>query len=250
MQCSCTAVATYATCELKYRLLYVDRVRRSPTIYHILGTHIHSVLRFIHSQPLLTPSEEEAIKFFLQLSDSGFYGNTAEKRSAIMQGIEMIRRYYADTDVAGVRVIATELPVRFSAGSAAAHCITGRIDRIDATKDGYEVIDYKTSRHMMSPQEQKRDLQLTLYARAVMERYADRMHATDSVSVSLYYVRTGTIIRSQRTRSDIKRIDTIVDQMAQSIQQSVYHPRPGSICAHCEVRQYCPEYRTHRKHNY
>ncbi len=71
----------------------------------------------------------------------------------------------------------------------AGQVVTGRIDAVYPTPDGFEVVDWKTSRHQDAD-----PLQLAIYRLAWAE-----MHdlPTDAVTAGFYYVRDGDVVRPE-----------------------------------------------------
>ncbi|MEI9966879.1 MAG: PD-(D/E)XK nuclease family protein [Candidatus Moraniibacteriota bacterium] len=172
MRLSYSSVDTYKTCPLKYKYRHVDHIAEPKSKEAVFGTLIHSVLRFIHAAPLVPPSVEEALNLFSQNWNSAIYEDEMEERAAFAQGVQIIQRYYQNNDIAAARVVDLESRFSLEIGDEerGVHTLAGIIDRIDKTENGYEIIDYKTARKMPSQDKVDRDLQLSIYLLAFLNR--------------------------------------------------------------------------------
>ncbi len=241
MNFSYSALSEYLSCGLKYKFRHIDKIKEPKTPTQVFGTLIHSALQFAHSQSLVPPTLEETLDFFTRNWNAAIYDDPQEERAAFTLGIDILRRYYADNDIAAARVVALESRFRFTIGEGDdAHVISGTIDRIDRTDTGYEIIDYKTSRKAPSQEVVDNDLQLTVYARAFLERYPAERENIDNVVVSLYYVRPGIKISSRRTLEQIAALDTQVQEVAAAIAAEKFAPTVSHLCDYCGYQRLCP----------
>jgi RecB family exonuclease len=156
MRLSYSGIDTYQTCGLKYKFREIDKLPEPKSKEAVFGTLIHSTMKFIHDPTLLSPTLEQALDHF----------------SKNWNSVGMLQRYYADNQPSDARVIALEsrFGIEIDGGDDTKHVLSGIIDRIDKTEDGYEIIDYKTARKMPSQDKVDHDLQLTIYLRAFLER--------------------------------------------------------------------------------
>lgn len=147
MRISYSALSTYQTCPLKYKFQYVDKIKTPKSKEAVFGTLIHSTLNFVHTPGILSPALEQALDHFSKNWNSDVFESEQEERAAFSQGVEIIKRYYKDNDIAKVNIVALESPFQIKLGE---HIVSGIIDRVDRTEDGYEIIDYKTAKKMPS----------------------------------------------------------------------------------------------------
>ena len=163
MRISYSALDTYQNCSLKYKFQNIDKIKEPKSKEAVFGTLMHSTLKFIHSPSLLPPKPEEALDFFSRNWNADVFENELEERSAFSQGVAMIQDYYKKNNIADFNIVDLESrfaieirdnktdPVKSSANDhGARHIASGIIDRIDKTEDGYEIIDYKTTKKMPS----------------------------------------------------------------------------------------------------
>jgi len=84
----------------------------------------------------------------------------------------MIQEYYRKNNIADFNVVDLESRFAIEIGDEKnKHIISGIIDRIDKTPDGYEIIDYKTTKKMPSQEKVDNDMQLSVYLNAFLSRY-------------------------------------------------------------------------------
>ena len=158
MRVSYSAVDTYQTCPLKYKFQHIDKIKEPKSKEQVFGTLVHAVMRYVHSPALVAPTLEDAIDYFSQNWSSDVFENEIEERAAFTQGVRMIQGYYAKNDPADFTVVDLESRFQIEIGNdetglpagaergQGKHTISGSIDRIDKTADGYEIIDYKTTK--------------------------------------------------------------------------------------------------------
>jgi ATP-dependent helicase/DNAse subunit B len=120
------------------------------------------------------------------------------------------------------------------------HIITGIIDRIDKTNDGYEIIDYKTTRKLPSQEKVDNDLQLSIYLAAFLRRYPKEIENLEKIKVSLYYLKHGVKLSSQRTLDQVKQSEEFVIDLVNQIGESKFEPTVSGLCDWCGYQNICP----------
>ncbi len=242
MRLSYSGIDTYQTCGLKYKFREIDKLPEPKSKEAVFGTLIHSTMKFIHDPTLLSPTLEQALDHFSKNWNSDIWTDELEERTAFSQGVGMLQRYYADNRPSDARVIALEsrFGIEIDGGDDTKHVLSGIIDRIDKTEDGYEIIDYKTARKMPSQDKVDHDLQLTIYLRAFLERYPAERKNLDNITVSLYYLKHGVKLSSKRTEADLAALDAIVLEVVKSIEAKKFDPILSPLCDWCGFQPVCP----------
>ena len=167
MRISYSALETHKTCPLKYKYQNIDRIRSPKSKEAVFGTILHATLKFIHDPGLLSPTLEDALDYFSKNWNSEVFELETEERSAFSQGVQMIQDYYQKNDPKSSNIVDLESRFQFEIGPEnEKHIVSGIVDRIDKTSDGYEIIDYKTSKKMPSQEKVDNDLQLSVYLKA------------------------------------------------------------------------------------
>jgi RecB family exonuclease len=109
--------------------------------------------------------------------------------------------------------------------------IGGRIDRVDETPDGYEIVDYKLSQpRFIRPD----PLQLDIYQLGLREK-------TGQVAkkLSFYYLRTG---ETESIEADSPTgAQTRVRALCRDInREQEFRPHEGAWCTTCDFQEFCP----------
>lgn len=260
MRISYSALDTYQNCSLKYKFQNIDKVKEPKSKEAVFGTLIHSTLKFIHTPSLLQPKLEEALDFFSKNWNSDVFENELEERSAFSQGVAMIQYYYKKNNPADANIVdlesrfAVEIdPVKSSDDDHGAsslklsgndykakHIVAGIIDRIDKTEDGYEIIDYKTTKKMPSQDKVDNDLQLSVYLNAFLSRYPKEIKNLDKITVSLYYLKHGVKLSSTRTLEQLKNADKLFLEVIAAIEAEKFEPNVTPLCDWCGYQKICP----------
>ena len=168
-----------------------------------------------------------------------------EERAAFVQGVEMIQRYYESNKIAEVNPLALEsrFSIEIGTETTGKHIISGIIDRIDRTKDGYEIIDYKTSKKMPSQDAIDTDLQLSIYLRAFLARYPKEWEQLDMITVSLYFLKHGVKLSSTRTKEQLDALDETFLEVIRAIENQEFSPTLSPLCDWCSFQKICPLWR-------
>lgn len=237
MRISYSALNTYQICPLKYKFQYIDKIRTPKSKEAVFGTLIHSTLNFVHTPGILSPTMEQALDHFSKNWNSDVFESEQEERAAFSQGVEIIRRYYKDNDISKINIVALESPFQIKLGE---HTVSGIIDRIDRTEDGYEIVDYKTAKKMPSQEKVDNDVQLTIYLQAFLERYPEERKNLDKVKVSLYFVKHGAKLSSTRTQEQLNNVDQMFLDAIKNIEESEFEPVLNPLCDWCDFQDRCP----------
>lgn len=242
MRLSYSSIDTYQSCPLKYKYRQIDRIPEPKSKEALFGTLIHSTMKFIHTPALLPPSFEQAIDHFSRGWREDVFDSPLEERAAFTQGVDMIRRYYETNDITSAVIVDLESRFQIEIGNEqlGQHIIAGSIDRIDKTTDGYEIIDYKTTKKMPPQSKVDEDLQLTVYFKAFLERYPAERERIGNITVSLYFLKHGVKLSAKRTMEDLARLDERVFEVIEHIQKEEFEPNLSPLCDWCGFQKICP----------
>lgn len=243
MRISYSALDTYQNCSLKYKFQNIDKIKEPKSKEAVFGTLIHSTLKFIHTPALLQPKLEEALDFFSKNWNADVFENEMEERASFSQGVAIIQDYYKKNNPADSNIV--DLESRFAIEIAdpqknTNHIVSGIIDRIDKTEDGYEIIDYKTTKKMPSQEKVDNDLQLSVYLNAFLSRYPKEAERLDKITVSLYYLKHGVKLSSTRTKEQLQSANKIFLDVASAIEEGKFQPNVTPLCDWCGYQKLCP----------
>ncbi len=120
--------------------------------------------------------------------------------------------------------------------------VTGTIDRIDRTKEGIKVIDYKTSKNPplgIKDESGKAaiDLQIPLYTDATRQEYPE-----EPVSAIYYSLSSAKPIRKSKGKSDPETLAKFAQQVKQHLAEGSYPIEPDiqyKACDYCQFDLVC-----------
>jgi putative RecB family exonuclease len=241
MNTSYSALDTFLTCPLKYKYSQIDRIKTPKSKEQVFGTLIHNTLKVVHIPGILSPAPEQALDFFSKNWNAKVFTDEIEERAAFSQGVAMIQDYYKKNDPAKINIVDLESRFQVEVGEdTRKHVISGIIDRIDRTEDGFEIIDYKTTRKLPSQEKVDNDLQLSIYLAGFLARYPREIENLSKIKVSLYYLKHGVKLSSQRTLEQVKQSEELVLDLIDQIGRSKFEPMLSGLCDWCGYQNICP----------
>jgi len=252
MNISYSALDSFLSCPLKYKYQEIDRIRVPKSKEQFFGTLLHNTLKLVHSPGILSPTLEQALDFYSKNWNAEVFSDETEERTAFAQGVSMLQDYYKKNDPAKINIVDLESRFQVEIGSAKSdkmpdrgasdktHIVSGIIDRIDKTDDGFEIIDYKTTRKLPSQEKVDNDLQLSMYLAGFLKRYPKEIENLDKIKVSLYYLKHGMKLTSARTLEQIEQSEKLILDLIGEIQKSKFEPVISGLCDWCGYQNICP----------
>ncbi|UQX89708.1 PD-(D/E)XK nuclease family protein [Jatrophihabitans telluris] len=238
-------------CPRRYKFTYVDRpaAARGPAWAHnTVGAAVHVALaRFYQLRPEDRTPRNGARLVHRNWQEDGF-ADPEQSDAWRLQAARWVGRYLQEEehrsppsiDPRGVeRTVATRTDVL---------AVSGRVDRIDERDGELVIVDYKTGRSRLGPDDARGSLALALYALAAERTLHQRCRR-----VELHHLPTGTIAGFEHTDESLRRQIDRAEQTATDIVASldtvaggadpddVFEPAPGPRCGWCDFRRICPE---------
>ncbi|HPJ71282.1 MAG TPA: PD-(D/E)XK nuclease family protein, partial [bacterium] len=251
-------IKTFIACPLKYKLAYIDQVDgdKKPGAALSFYKSLHGALQYFHKRGT---SQLPSLDDLMQLLDRNWasegYRDQLEENQFKTQAQEILRRFYQDFSAAPPKVRYVDVTVSFQTRAAS---VSSRADRVDLLEDGtYEVINYKTGKNTLEPDELARDLQAAVLFQGAN---ADK-HLHGRVSkVGFYFLRANRKVSVTPTADDLKAANALIDQTVTSIARMtrpptlldkalrrhspLEHPESlaekGPLCSTCEYLAACP----------
>jgi CRISPR/Cas system-associated exonuclease Cas4 (RecB family) len=262
MRISYSALETYKSCPLKYKYQQIDKIKTPKSKEAVFGTILHSTLKFIHTPGILSPTLEQALEYFSNSWNPAVFDSPEEERAAFVQGVKIIQDYYQKNNPADFNILNLESrfqieigPVKSSADDHVAspkksasdhgasekrHIISGIIDRIDRTADGFEIIDYKTAKKMPTQDRVEGDMQLSVYLAAFLSYYPQERKNLDKIKVSLYFLKHGMKLTASRTEEQLKENEAVFLETIKLIEEGKFEPTISPLCDWCGYQNICP----------
>lgn len=167
---SASAIEQYETCSASFKASYIDRVPNLSGDAASLGTVVHETLQeWVESGAYKT----EDLKDLLKMYEVHYASYFTDGRSHA-DGISMLKNWFNRQDWDGVKVLSTELKETFDLkvpgyGVIPFTYIWDRCDELAG--DVIEVIDYKSYRMALQPDDLKSLIQVRAYALAAKLKY-------------------------------------------------------------------------------
>ncbi len=248
--CTPSKLAAYEDCPRRYRYAYVDRPapQKGPAWAHnSLGASVHTALRNWYG---LAPERRraEALPALLKATwvREG-YRDESQEREVFRRALGWLESYVGtlepeDEPLGVERVVAARTSVL---------ALNGRADRIDSRPGpaGPEavIVDYKTGRSGLGPDDARGSRALALYAFATQRMFRRPCHR-----VELHHLPTGVVAAHEHTDESIARQVRRAEEMARDIvaaeravaggddPDQAFPAVAGALCAWCDYRRVCP----------
>lgn len=242
---SFSQINTFQFCPLHYKLKYILRIPTPPTAAQSFGTALHSVLRDFNQA--LVRKEKVGKKNLLRLYQEHWipegYSSKAHKERMKKRG-EQYLLFYLKSPLHSPRKppLAVEQPFVFPLTDSLR--IGGKIDRVDKSKDGIEIIDYKTTefttKKLPSPKELAGDLQLSIYAMAA-NRVKHPIFGKEpgEIALSFYFFDKEKKLSTTRTTEQLKAAAEKILKIKEEIEASDFSCSGSFWCQNCEYKLMC-----------
>jgi putative RecB family exonuclease len=241
MRISYSAFDAYQNCPLKYKFSEIDRIKTPKSKEAVFGSTLHEVMKFVHTPGILSPTLEQAMEHFGNTWNPAVFDSPDEERAAFSQGVKIIQDYYQKNNPADFNIVNLESRFQIEIGANEnKHIISGIIDRIDKIPEGFEIIDYKTTKKMPTQEKVDNDIQLSVYLKAFLSRYPKEVANLDKIKVSLYYLKHGVKLSATRTLEQLQKSETMFLDTIKLIEAGNFEPTISPLCDWCGYQNRCP----------
>jgi RecB family exonuclease len=232
MKLSYTALKTFQQCSFHYHLRYHRGLPSRPRPAARSSRALHGALHLFH-RGLQQPHTAEAGRGSLATLLAHFQGYADNPlrpltEQQVQEGKVLLTRYWEVHRGKFPPPYLLEEKFKLHVGP---FLLAGRIDRVDDTAAGYEIIDYKLSQRSVVPPD---PLQLDVYQlgfQAASGQAAKR--------VSFYYLRTG---QKETVEADVPeaaqaRVRAVCRDLSR---EQAFQPQEGAWCTQCDFQEFCP----------
>jgi ATP-dependent exoDNAse (exonuclease V) beta subunit len=154
------------------------------------------------------------------------------------KAIDILLRLFAEWPADSRSTIAAEHLLSWQGGGMEWVGIADRIERL--ADDTVRIVDYKTSKTIMSQPKAARSLQLAFYVLAARQ---DPDLGGPVESAELWYPATDRVgFRRTLDMSLLGELEATLTDIAEAIADERWEPTPGEACERCTVRISCPEW--------
>jgi DNA helicase-2/ATP-dependent DNA helicase PcrA len=234
---SFSQIESFNTCPLSYKFRYLYQIPVPASSAQSFGSTIHKTLRDFYQQVI--NGQKPKLADLLSLLENNWisvgYRNKAHEKKMKNKGEEMLTDYFKQAY--NPKIIPQSLEQVFRIRISPSLRLGGKIDRVDITKNGLEIIDYKTGK----PYEQKKvdqSLQMTTYALAAIDKgIYDKK--PEEVVMSFYFLETGQKLSTKRTMAQLEQARQGLAEKAKEIEKSDFLAKPSQLCKYCDYQLLC-----------
>jgi len=244
---SYSALDTFRQCPLKYKFQVVEKIKAPKSKEAVFGNKLHQALQFFHKKSPVSPTLDELLNYIKDIWQSDVFQNQDEDMIYFSEAIKILKNYYENYLKIKDKFTVLDTETRFEVllenpKNKDQKCLlAGIIDRIDKTRDGIEVIDYKTSKKFPSQNDVNNSLQLSLYCLGVINRWPEfAKYGIEKIKLTLYYLKHHETIYTNRTKEQLGHIQERVWELLGEIGKSEFQPIPSALCDWCGYRRLCP----------
>jgi DNA helicase-2/ATP-dependent DNA helicase PcrA len=232
---SASAVQTYETCPLQFKLDREWRIPGEVPAAMQYGGTMHRVLRayFDSVQQGRPMTEESLLELFRTDLAEAKIQDAYQNDLYLQQGVEQLKEFLTLCRRGAMpEVLHTE---EFFEMKVGATTVVGRIDRVDKLPDGRVVItDYKTGKPL-SQEDADVSLQLSIYALAAQEKWGYRAD-----HLAFYNLSENTSVFTHRSETQLQQAKSKVEEVAHNIAAGKFDAKPSFSCRFCAYRVLCP----------
>jgi len=250
-QFSYSQMQTYESCPYKY---YFGNVLKIPTFgnhYFSFGSSIHNALQHyleLYFQTERTkqtdlfgqlggeqtkPGLEKLLEVYEQDWIDEWYQDKDQKEKYFQNGKELLKNFYQDFTAKKPKVKYLEQFFKLKVGD---YHFVGRIDRVDETSEGIEIIDYKTGKPKISLSTDDRR-QLVFYQIAAEEVLKEKVN-----SLKYYYLED-----EKNPEREFLAKEADKDKLKQRFLQNIENIKDGQfkatpsefVCKNCDFKGIC-----------
>lgn len=237
MKLSYTALKTFQQCHFRYHIRYNRGLPSRPRPTAQSSRALHGTLHLFHQGLKQPPADHPglfagpAVSLETLLAHlKGYYDNPTRPltEQQYQEGRQLLTRYWEAHRGRFPTPYLLEEKFTLHVGPFA---LTGRIDRVDDTPDGFEIIDYKLAqRSVIAPD----PLQLDVYQLG--------FHAATGEAakkLSFYYLRTGQkeTVEADKPEAAQARVRALCRDISR---EQTFEPHEGAWCSTCDFQEFCP----------
>ena len=239
---SYSQIEAFRTCPVHYKLRYILGLPTAPSSALSFGISVHETMRDLYFMKK-KPSKELIGETLKRNWCREGYKSKAHQEKAFVKAGAMVRAYFESEYDPKVKTLVLEkgfnvvLPTKKKERGLK---VGGKIDRIDETDGGIEIIDYKTGANVPTQKEVDHDLQLTIYALAATQLIEKPFgKKPEEIKLTLYYFDGQKKLTTKRTQEQLKEAIGEIYEIRREIEESDFKCSGGYFCRNCEYRMFC-----------
>ena len=241
---SASALQTASLCMRRYEAEYIQYGRGMQHVAASIGTAVHGALEDYVRLVYIDKKADPELSLLLEKYHSSYeftFKSSDRKREEYVDGAQLLETWWNRTDFTGRQVLTVETknryPIPLSDGTELPFSYI--FDRHDLLDDGdHEIVDYKTNRFPIAPQELKNKIQARMYGLITQIHYPDVRRVWVKFDM-LRHPQPTTVMFSKQDNLDTW--NWLVEEIAR-ILGTPAHPKPtlNPECGYCVLKTRCP----------
>ncbi|MBU1126491.1 ATP-dependent helicase, partial [Patescibacteria group bacterium] len=248
---SFTQIAAFSTCPLQYKFAHILKVpvfgRHSLSFGKTMHNTLHQFMKIIINQQdqpqaslfekptikeIIIPTQDELLKIYNDQWIDEWYPSEEIKEEYREKGRDSLTTYRRELENNPPTIHSLEKGFTLKIGGVS---MRGRIDRIDQSEDGFEIIDYKTGspKDKLSWQDKR---QLVLYQLAAETCFDPPLKI---VKLTYHYLEDNSTQTFEATLKDKIKLEREVLETVEKLTSSNFEPTPGFHCGYCDFKDIC-----------
>jgi DNA helicase II / ATP-dependent DNA helicase PcrA len=233
---SYSQLEAFSRCPLQYQLAYVFKIPVSQKPILIFGKTMHKVLYdFIKTSLKRKVSFNDLDKIYTDHWTDDYYQTQKQRKQYFLLGKKMIKLFYKEFEKEGSKIALINKEPALEKSfvlNFKDYSIRGKIDRINETDKGVEIVDYKTGQ----VKEKLNKMQLAIYQTAVKEAFN-----LNPVKLTHYYLEKGKKVSFKVSLKEEEKIKKRISLMIKEIKKGEFPAKPGWNCLACDFNKICSE---------
>ncbi len=247
---SFSQIRAFESCPYQYRFAYILKVPTKGSPQFSFGKTIHGTmqkffqlvnLRKMSRQKNLfgdetaskIPTGEELLKIYETSFIDDWYPDRKTKEQYFEKGKKALKEFYEKHKDNLPEVKFLEYPFNLKIKNDAVYAFFGVIDRVDNTKEGIRIVDYKTGRvkNKLEPEDKE---QLLIYQLAAQEVMKEKVK-----ELIFYYVEENKEMAFLGTDKELAKLKKKIIEIIEEIKKGSFPPKPGNMCEWCDFNSIC-----------
>lgn len=229
---------SFDICPLHYKAQVIYKLPTPPSAALSFGISMHNALYEFYKTAKDTgdtPSLEALQELLKAQWIPDGYVNKKHETERLQIGMQSLEEFYKTEPPH--TPIGLELPFSFTLKNGVK--VFGKIDRIDTTPTGIEIIDYKTGED--NPKAEKaHKLQLAIYALAAT-RVRDEVlnRKPEDIKLTLHFLEGNTKKSMEFKQEDLDKLENELMETILEIEESDFKCSKNVLCVNCDYRLLC-----------
>ncbi len=234
---SFTQLAAFEKCPLQYKFAHILRIPVRGKATFSYGKSLHkTLLNFVYQSTDEKCSFGDLLKIYKECWIDEWFENKNQRDKYYLKGRKSLENFYKKFKRESPEIYlingkpALEQNFSFRIGK---YSIIGKIDRIDRTENGVEIIDYKTG-SFKKKVEAGNKTQLLIYQMA-----AEEVFDLIPEKLTYYFVDEGKAVSFLGTDEDKEKEQKKIIEKIKKIKRSDLRATPGHHCRWCDFSGIC-----------